>query len=130
MSDLTFLIVYNILLSVLNRLSGMPLLIYCATVCPASIENSLYAFMMSWINTTADIGSFLGSWLLKEYNITPKQFNGLDQLVLLRSICSLLPLLGLALLPTSEDQVEEELEGLLSSEELYDDKEKDLEKLT
>eukprot|EP00835_Amoeboradix_gromovi_P003189 NODE_201_length_15044_cov_0.334560.p9 type:complete len:143 gc:universal NODE_201_length_15044_cov_0.334560:4749-5177(+) len=123
MSDLSLLIIYNILLSILARISGLPLLIYCATVCPSSIENSLYAFMMSWINTTADIGSFVGSWLLKEYDITPHQFVGLDKLIVLRTLLILIPLLALGLLP-NEQATTEELESLLAEDDRIEEKEK------
>ena len=71
--------------------------------------------MMSWINTTTDIGSFLGSWLLKEYNITPHQFMGLDKLVVLRTLCLLIPLFALALLP-KEQATTDELEALLTDD--------------
>eukprot|EP00834_Sanchytrium_tribonematis_P001021 NODE_21_length_42443_cov_0.822808.p32 type:complete len:149 gc:universal NODE_21_length_42443_cov_0.822808:15815-15369(-) len=121
MSDLWFLVIYNILLSVLGRLSGMPLLIYCATVCPSPIANSLYAFMMSWINTTSDVGSFIGSWLLDRYHITPHQFEGLEKLIILRSLLLFIPLLGLSLLP-KEQAVPDELEALIGPEDKSDEK--------
>lgn len=107
-SDQWFCLSDEILLTVLGRLSFMPVLVLAARICPEGVEATLFATLMSVCNGGAVTGSFIGSVLTKVLGVNSANF---DQLPLLVSICALgtlLPLPLLNLVPILEDEEEEE----------------------
>eukprot|EP00834_Sanchytrium_tribonematis_P006226 NODE_438_length_7412_cov_0.582798.p2 type:complete len:409 gc:universal NODE_438_length_7412_cov_0.582798:1-1227(+) len=105
LSDLLFLIGFDVVLEVIGRLNLMPLMVLAAKFCPENIEATMFATIMSFFNFTSDIGSLLGSWLLSSYNINDNNYVGLDQLIILRAFVGLIPILFINFLDTSSYEV-------------------------
>ena len=60
-----FCLADEIVLTVLGRVSFMPVLVLAARVCPEGVEATLFATLMSILNGGSVSGGFLGSGLTK-----------------------------------------------------------------
>ena len=101
-SDLLFLIGYDVVQEVIGRLNMMPLMVLAAKFCPDAIEATMFATMMSIFNFTSDIGTLFGSYLLNWYDIREDNYVGMDKLIVLRAILSCFPLFWLSYLKNTE----------------------------
>ncbi|KAK6153799.1 hypothetical protein DH2020_013438 [Rehmannia glutinosa] len=89
----------------IGRLKWMPLLVLSSKLCPAGIEGTFFALIMS----IDHIGSFSASWgggfLLHALNVTRTTFDNLWLAILIRSIFRVLPIGILFLIPSSDPNV-------------------------
>eukprot|EP00741_Cyanophora_paradoxa_P007354 tig00001126_g7114.t1 len=83
--------------AVCGQISFMPILVLAAKVCPRGIEGTLFAFLMSCMNTAGLVSAYLGAFFTSYLGVSPTDFDRLWVLVL---ICSLSTALPLALLKT------------------------------
>lgn len=98
-SDEYFCLADEIVLTVLGRISFMPVLVLAARVCPEGVEATLFATLMSVCNSGAVTGSFVGSLATKGLGVTSTNFDNLALLVSLCALGTLLPLPLVRLVP-------------------------------
>eukprot|EP01039_Chlorochromonas_danica_P002257 gene2257-2471_t len=90
--DEVFALVDSAVLAVLGQISFMPVLALAAALCPAGIEGTLFASLMSIYNAAGLLGSELGAGLTGLFGVTATDFDKLTDLVVVCSLSSLLPL--------------------------------------
>ena len=105
-SDEYFCLVDEIVLTVLGRISFMPVLVLAARVCPEGVEATLFATLMSICNSGAVTGSFVGSLATKGLGVTSTNFDNLALLVTLCAFGTLLPLPLVGLVPDLDSEEE------------------------
>ena len=110
-SDEWFCLSDEILLTVLGRLSFMPVLVLAARICPEGVEATLFATLMSICNSGAVTGSFVGSVLTKVLGVNSEHFENLPLLVTICTVGTLLPLPLLKLVPILDVEDDEEGRG-------------------
>jgi hypothetical protein len=86
---------------VLYQFKLMPLLVLAAQVCPASIEGTLFAFIMQMSNTGGTYSGYFGSWFSDHLQISAHDFTGLELGNLLRIFFRLAPILMIWMVPMS-----------------------------
>ena len=77
----------------------MPLLVLAARLCPMGVEATLFAFLMSVMNTGRAVSEWWGAALLQLIGVRREKYERLWLAVAIRMACRLLPLLFLWLLP-------------------------------
>lgn len=80
----------------------MPVLVLSARLCPAGVEATFFALLMSIWNLAMVISHELGALLTQFLGVTETQFANLWLLVLLTNLSTLLPLPFLGWLPACE----------------------------
>ncbi|MFM7470008.1 MAG: folate/biopterin family MFS transporter [Nodosilinea sp.] len=94
----------SLVLTVMGQIAFMPVLVLSARLCPAGVEATLFAVLMSVLNlaglTSHELGALLTGWL----GVTETNFDHLWQLVLITNLTTLLPLPLLFLLPSASAQ--------------------------
>ncbi|KAI7846290.1 hypothetical protein COHA_000218 [Chlorella ohadii] len=104
LSDQLFALADTALLTVLGQVAFMPLLVLAARICPEGVEATLFATLMSLLNSGTFVGSALGSALTAWLGVTSDNFDNLAPLVVICTLSALLPLPLLRLLPDGVDQ--------------------------
>eukprot|EP00548_Thalassiothrix_antarctica_P010277 CAMPEP_0194160004 /NCGR_PEP_ID=MMETSP0152-20130528/78147_1 /TAXON_ID=1049557 /ORGANISM="Thalassiothrix antarctica, Strain L6-D1" /LENGTH=115 /DNA_ID=CAMNT_0038869639 /DNA_START=526 /DNA_END=873 /DNA_ORIENTATION=- len=89
---------------VLSRISMQPFLVIAARLCPAGCEAALYAFFMSTYNFGNTISGIWGAAITPYFGVDRENLDNLPQILLLRTACTLLPLLFLKPLLGSVDK--------------------------
>lgn len=86
----------------IGRLKWMPLLVLSSKLCPSGIEGTFFALLMS----IDHIGSFTAAWagglLLHTLHVTRTSFDNLWIVIVVRSLCRVLPVGILFLIPSSD----------------------------
>ncbi|OVA05431.1 Biopterin transport-related protein BT1 [Macleaya cordata] len=98
-SDEWFAIGDSLIITVLGQASFMPVLVLAARLCPAGMEATLFATLMSISNGGSVIGGLMGAGLTQLLGVTRDSFDNLAFLIVLCNLSSLLPLPLLGLLP-------------------------------
>lgn len=98
-SDEWFAIGDSLIITVLSQVSFMPVLVLAARLCPAGMEATLFATLMSISNGGSLAGGLMGAGLTQLLGITKDSFANLSLLIILCNLSSLLPLPLLGLLP-------------------------------
>jgi len=96
----------EIVASFVSQLALMPLLTLAARVCPHGDEGTLYAGLMSVFNLAGITSNFSGSYMTSKLGVTQTNFDNLWVLSVSCTVCSLLPLAMLGLVPKSLDEIE------------------------
>lgn len=94
----------SLILTVMGQITFMPVLVLAARLCPAGIEATLFALLMSVNNLAGLLSHELGALLTYWLGVTETNFDRLWQLVLMTNLSTLLPLPLLGLLPASDPQ--------------------------
>ncbi|QDZ19228.1 folate/biopterin transporter [Chloropicon primus] len=105
-SDEIFALGDSAVLTVLGQLSFMPLLVLAAQICPEGVEATLFATLMSILNSGSFIGTSLGASLTQLFGVTSENFDNMFSLVSTCLLLQLVPLMFLKLVPddlTSEE---------------------------
>jgi len=105
LSDQLFVLGDSVVLTVLGQLSFMPVLVLAARVCPEGVEATLFATLMSLLNSGSFAGTALGSVFTKGLGVTADNFDNLAPLVALCCALQLLPLPLLGLIPEDLESV-------------------------
>lgn len=118
----------SLILTVMGQIAYMPVLVLSARLCPAGVEATLFALLMSVLNLAAILSHELGALLTKLLGVTETDFTHLWLLVIIVNLSSLLPLPFLGWLPSGdpqEDKGELIMQGL-EEHEIKGDMEKPL----
>jgi hypothetical protein len=118
--DYLFLLGEDVLSQVFSKFKAMPFWVMSAQLCPEHLEATFFALLMDLNNLTGDVSGLIGAQLTQWKGITKTNFDGLDQLTLMRTIGSLIPIFFLFLVPNVND-----LQELDSSPKPSDEQEED-----
>jgi folate/biopterin transporter len=92
----------SLILTVMGQITWMPVLVLSARLCPAGVEATLFALLMSVWNLSGllshELGALLTSWL----GVTETNFDNLWLLVIITNLSTLLPLPFLGWLPAGD----------------------------
>jgi folate/biopterin transporter len=115
-SDQWFSLGDSLILTVMGQIAFMPVLVLAARLCPAGVEATLFALLMSVVNFSGFVSYQLGALLMKYLHVTESNFEQLWLLVLITNLSAMLPLPLLGWLPgASELPTEESIEGIEES---------------
>jgi folate/biopterin transporter len=96
----------SLILTVMGQIAFMPVLVLSARLCPAGVEATLFALLMSVWNLSGLLSHELGALLTHWLGITDTNFDKLWLLVVITNASSLLPLPFLGWLPAADPQIE------------------------
>ena len=96
----------SVLLTVLGEISFLPVLVLAARVCPAGVEATLFAALMSVFNAGGVVSGALGAALTSALGVTSENFDNLFWLVIVCNLSSLAPLAGLGWLDEAPEDDE------------------------
>ena len=96
----------SLILTVMGQIAYMPVLVLAARLCPAGVEATLFALLMSVTNMAGLLSHEIGALLTYLLGITETHFERLWLLVVITNLSTLLPLPFLGWLPTSDPKVE------------------------
>jgi folate/biopterin transporter len=94
----------SLVLTVMGEIAFMPVLVLSARLCPAGVEATLFALLMSIVNLAGLLSHELGAGLTHWLGITETNFETMWQLVLITNLSTLLPLPLLFMLPAASSQ--------------------------
>lgn len=101
------------ILTVMGQIAFMPVLVLSARLCPAGVEATLFALLMSIVNLAGLLSHELGALLTHWLHVTDTDFKNLWLLITITNLTTLLPLPLLFLLPSasaSSEMAHEETE--------------------
>lgn len=96
----------SLILTVMGQITFMPVLVLAARLCPAGVEATLFALLMSVSNLAGLLSHELGAVLTYWLGVTETNFENLWQLVLIANLSTLLPLPLLGWLPAGDPGAE------------------------
>lgn len=100
--DFFFVVIDEFFHKMLGRLKWMPLLVLSSKLCPAGIEGTFFALLMSIDHIGMLTSSWNGGILLHVLRITRTQFDNLWLAILIRSLLRILPVGLLFLVPATD----------------------------
>lgn len=109
------------ILTVMGQIAFMPVLVLSARLCPAGVEATLFALLMSIVNLAGLVSHELGALLTHWLHVTDTDFDNLWLLVTITNLTTLLPLPLLFLLPGTSAASAEKLPESFSREPLTDE---------
>lgn len=92
----------SLILTVMGQIAFMPILVLSARLCPAGVEATLFALLMSIWNLSGLLSHELGALLTHYLGITDTNFDKMWLLVVITNTSSLLPLPFLGWLPAGD----------------------------
>lgn len=110
----------SLILTVMGQITFMPILILSARLCPAGVEATLFALLMSIFNMAGLVSHEMGALLTHFLGITESNFDNLWLLVVITNLSSLLPLPFLGWLPAADPQLEIQQVGNLPQVEMFE----------
>lgn len=102
MPDSMFFLFDEILINSVGRLKWIPQLVLCSKLCPAGIEGTFFALLMTVDNLGLLTASWGGAVLQHGLGITREDYSNLWLAALIRNILRLLPLALLFLVPNTD----------------------------
>lgn len=102
--DFIFAFVERVVITLVGQFITMPMVVLGAQLCPPGVEGSLYALLMSITNIGGVVSEEWGSLLTNMFGVTGTNFVNLWKLMLLCHAFDLVPLTGLNLLRSLEDE--------------------------
>lgn len=96
----------SLILTVMGQIAFMPVLVLSARLCPAGVEATLFALLMSVWNLSGLLSHEFGALMTHWLGITETNFDKLWLLVVITNASSLLPLPFLGWLPAADPQIE------------------------
>ncbi|KAL3844070.1 hypothetical protein ACJIZ3_001473 [Penstemon smallii] len=100
--DYFFVVIDASVSQLIGRLKWMPLLVLSSRLCPAGIEGTFFALLMSIDNAGLLTSSWLGGLLLHVLNVTRTEFDMFWLAVLIRNLFRISPLFLLFLVPRAD----------------------------
>lgn len=94
----------SLILTVMGQIAFMPVLVLSARLCPAGVEATLFALLMSIWNLAGLLSQELGALLTQILGVTETNFDQLWILILLTNLSTLLPLPFLHWLPGADHE--------------------------
>lgn len=92
----------SLILTVMGQIAYMPVLVLAARLCPAGVEATLFALLMSVSNLAGLVSYEFGAVLMHWLKITETNFDALWLLVVITNLSTLLPLPFLHWLPGAD----------------------------
>jgi len=99
----------SIILSLLGQFLLLPTVVLAAKICPAGVEGSLYATLMSVSNMAGVLSSEWGSVFANMYGVDRHHYDNFWKLIVLCNIIDLLPIASIALIKEPPINKHEEL---------------------
>uniref|UniRef100_A0A7S1QXS1 Uncharacterized protein n=1 Tax=Alexandrium catenella TaxID=2925 RepID=A0A7S1QXS1_ALECA len=96
--DIVMLIGDDALTVTMRRFFAMPMFILAAKVCPENVEATLFAMLMALSNFGGTVAEFIGVSMLEAFEVVDGNFDRLDDVILAKSFCRLLPLVIIPIL--------------------------------
>lgn len=100
--DYLFVVIEGAISHVIGRVKWMPLLVLSSKLCPAGIEGTFFALLMSIDHVGMLTSSWAGGLLQHFLKVTRTQFDNLWMAILIRSFLRLVPIGLLFLIPRSD----------------------------
>ncbi|XP_061346898.1 probable folate-biopterin transporter 2 [Gastrolobium bilobum] len=100
--DYFFVVIAESIAQMTNRLKWMPMLVLSSKLCPAGIEGTFFALLMSIDNVGLLSASWGGGFVLHILKITRTRFDNLWLAILIRNIIRITPLCLLFLVPRAD----------------------------
>jgi folate/biopterin transporter len=107
-SDQWFSLGDSLILTVMGQIAFMPVLVLAARLCPAGVEATMFASLMSICNLAGLVSHESGALLTHWFGITDTDFHHLWQLVILTNLATLAPLPLLKWVPDATSQHDEQ----------------------
>ncbi|MEH2347505.1 MAG: folate/biopterin family MFS transporter [Nostoc sp.] len=101
----------SLILTVMGKITFMPVMVLAARLCPSGVEATLFALLMSIFNSAGTVSQALGALITYWLGITATNFESLWLLVLITNLSTLLPLPFINWLPAAEEQAEMSKDG-------------------
>ncbi|WP_088893577.1 folate/biopterin family MFS transporter [Leptolyngbya ohadii] len=93
----------SLILTVMGQIAYMPILVLAARLCPAGVEATLFALLMSVVNLAGLLSYEFGAVLMHWLGVTETNFDRLWLLVLITNLSTLIPLPFLGWLPSAQE---------------------------
>ena len=93
----------SLVLTVAGQIVFMPVLVLAARLCPPGVEATLFALLMSVLNSSRALSQEFGALLTHWLGVTESNFDNLALLVIITSLSTLLPLPLVGWLPDGTD---------------------------
>jgi folate/biopterin transporter len=97
----------TLILTVMGQITFMPVLVLAARLCPAGIEATLFALLMSVLNLAGLVSQEGGALLTHALGINEHNFDKLWLLVTITNLGGILPLIFLGWLPEDEAPIKD-----------------------
>lgn len=91
---------------IVGRLLTMPILVLSAKICPAGVEGTLFALLMSISNFSSSVSAYWGSLICYLAGVDHDHYANLPWLIIIRSLFKLVPLFFLFLIPDGNPEME------------------------
>jgi folate/biopterin transporter len=95
----------NLILTVIGKIAFMPVMVLAARICPAGVEATLFALLMSVLNLGGIFSHQLEALITHLLGITETNFDALWLLVLIANFSKLLTLFFINWLPDADEQL-------------------------
>merc|ERR1711871_1525365 len=102
--DICFAVCGSAIQAALSELHHLPMLVLAARICPAGIEGTLYALLMSLFNAGTFVSRGLGGVLIWMCGVTADKFDNYWLLLLICDTMLLAPLVLPPLVPASDTE--------------------------
>jgi folate/biopterin transporter len=106
-SDQWFSLGDSLILTVMGQIAFMPVLVLAARLCPAGVEATMFASLMSICNLAGLVSHESGALITHWFGITDQDFQHLWQLIVLTNLATLAPLPLLHWVPETTAQNED-----------------------
>ena len=100
--DYFFVVIDEAVSRMIGRIKWMPLLVLSSKLCPAGIEGTFFALIMSIDHVGLLSSTWAGGLLLHILKVTRTQFDNLWMAILIRSVLRMVPIGLLFLIPRSD----------------------------
>ncbi|XP_065868579.1 probable folate-biopterin transporter 3 [Euphorbia lathyris] len=100
--DYFFVVIDEAIHKMIGRIKWMPLLVLSSKLCPAGIEGTFFALLMSIDHVGMLSSTWAGSLILHILNVTRTEFDNLWMAILIRSILRMVPIGLLFLIPRTD----------------------------
>lgn len=100
--DYLFVVIDEAISRMIGRIKWMPLLVLSSKLCPAGIEGTFFALLMSIDHVGMLSSTWAGGLLLHVLKVTRTRFENLWMAILIRSILRMVPIGLLFLIPRSD----------------------------
>ncbi|KAJ6961607.1 hypothetical protein NC652_000518 [Populus alba x Populus x berolinensis] len=100
--DYFFVVIDEAISMMIGRIKWQPLLVLSSKLCPAGIEGTFFALLMSIDHVGLLSSTWVGGLLLKFLKVTRTQFDNLWVAILIRSLMRIIPVFLLFLIPRSD----------------------------
>ncbi|KAJ6307510.1 hypothetical protein OIU76_017329 [Salix suchowensis] len=100
--DYFFVVIDEAVSMMIGRIKWQPLLVLSSKLCPAGIEGTFFALLMSIDHVGMLSSTWVGGLLLKFLKVTRTEFDNLWMAILIRSLMRIIPVFLLFLIPRSD----------------------------